>query len=179
MLEGVREPVTSAQSEGFELCGRSDALIVQVVNRVNRTRRAEVVGGAQPGMEIDWQQRGVPVVCVHDVGRDAEHLACSDHGTAEKRVALHTVVVAVVSPGVDRVAIEEVIVRHQIQRDVCAWKAGPQVRRFGSPICPQDLRRRQCRFDRFSAPLEPVAGLAVEGHEDHDVVAELRQRFWK
>src|SRR5687767_11433341 len=94
---------------------RGVALIVEVVNRVHRSRVAERRAAAQTGVQIHRQQSGVPVVRMEHIRRDAEELAAADDGAAEECVAMQEVVDAG-TPGVDVVAIEEEVVLHQYQR---------------------------------------------------------------
>src|SRR5438105_12175063 len=101
MLEGIGRPVAAVQSKGVELLAASDALVIQIVNRVDGACAREPRASAQSGMEIDRQQRGMPVMRVHDFGRHTEDLASADDRAAEKCEALDAVVVAVRARCVD------------------------------------------------------------------------------
>src|SRR3954451_13508843 len=91
MLERVRRPIAAVQSERHEALHARDALIVEIVDRVNRSRVSERAAAPKSGVEINGQQRGVPVVRVDNVRRNAEALAAANNGPAEEREALDAV----------------------------------------------------------------------------------------
>src|SRR5207302_5562695 len=88
-------PIAAMQAQRGEAVGRGDALVVEIVNRVDRPRAAELIAPAQSRMKINGKQRRMPIVRVDDVRRDAEHLASADDGAAEEGEALDAVVVPV------------------------------------------------------------------------------------
>src|SRR3954451_2155457 len=53
MLERVRRPIAAVQADRHEALGAGDALIVEVVDRVNRSRVSELAAAANAGVEID------------------------------------------------------------------------------------------------------------------------------
>src|SRR5207302_4695302 len=95
MLDRVGRPIARVKSRDRKCIRARIALTVEVVDREDRSRAAEVVASAQPGMEISRQQRSVPVVRVNDVRGDAEKSATIDDRTAEEREALQVVVESV------------------------------------------------------------------------------------
>src|SRR3954465_12562673 len=120
MLERVRCPIAAVQADGHEAVRAGDALIVEIVDRVNRSRVSELAAAAKSGMEIDRQQRRMPVVRVDDVRRDAEALTTADDGAAEEREALDAIVVAVDARRVNLRTVKVVVIADEHERDVRA-----------------------------------------------------------
>ena len=60
----------------------------------------------------------MPVVCMKNIGCDAEQLASADDGPAEKCEAFDAVVVSIGARRVNLLPIEEVLVRDEVERNV-------------------------------------------------------------
>src|SRR4051794_37366076 len=57
MLERVRRPVAAVQADRHEAVRAGDALVVEVVDRVDRSRVSELAAAAKSSVEINGQQR--------------------------------------------------------------------------------------------------------------------------
>jgi hypothetical protein len=176
MFERIGRPVAAVQAGEAERVRPGRALVVEVVDGENSARVAERIVPAQAGLEVQRQQRGVPVVAVQDVGPDVEQLARADDGPAEEGVAQEKVI-AIGTGRVDLVALEEVVVGDEVHRHVRARERGAQEGGLGGPVGPGDGDGGQHLVHVRAVALQPVPGLPVEGHEDHDVVSECLQRF--
>src|SRR2546428_11981669 len=104
----------------------------------------------------------MPIMRVQNIGHNAEELAGADDGAAEKREALDAVVVAVSARRIDLLAIEEMVVRDKVERDIRVRKCRAQERSFGGPVRPHYLRRREHFFERGTVSREPLARLPVQ-----------------
>src|SRR5882724_10008001 len=131
MLDRVRRPVSAVQPERAELAMPADALVVEVVNRVDRARAAEVLAAAQARVKVDRKKGYVPVVRMNDIRCVAEDFAAADDSPAEKSEPLDPVVVSIEAFRVDVRAIEEIVVGDQYERDVGPGQCRSQVRRLG------------------------------------------------
>ena len=176
MLERVGRPVAHVQSGDAERFRPGIALIVEVVDRVDGARVAKVVAGAQSGMEIDRQQRRVPIVSVKNVGRDAEKTAAFDDGATEKRETLQVVVKAVDARRVNLFAIEVVVVGDEDQRNVASRQRRSQVARFRRPVRPRQTDgANNFRLDVVAH--EPIACLPIVRRDNDNVMTEFRKRL--
>ena len=70
-----------------------DALVGQVVDRVDGRRRVQRLHPLD-GVDVDGDQRGLPVVAVDDVGVEAERLAQLQRPARQEREPLQVVGVA-------------------------------------------------------------------------------------
>src|SRR5687768_24828 len=119
MLECISRPVAAVQSRQRERFRSGVALVVQVMNRVDRSCIAKRRAAAQSGMQIYRQERGMPVVRMHHIRFDAQKLTAVDDGAAEERVPMQEVVDSVM-PRIDMRAIEEIVVLDEDQRYITA-----------------------------------------------------------
>ena len=101
--------------------GRERSLVADVVDREDAARGAEDalvpgVGGAQQ----QRRERGVPVVAVHDVRREAQSLAAFERGAREHQVTR----VLVRRVGIDARPIEDRRAIDQVEPEIGARQAG-------------------------------------------------------
>ena len=101
-------------------------LIIQVVDGVNGGCALEGGRSTQSGIEVDRQERSLPVVCVNDVELQAEVLGGGDDGAAEEGVPFEIVVEAIVASSVESAPIEVVIVRDEPDGDIASRKDAPE-----------------------------------------------------
>ncbi len=94
-----------------------DALIGEVVDGVEARAAVQRLRPFD-GVQVDGDERGLPVVGVHDVGKPGERLRELERAARQEREALEVVAVALRRRSIEVRPIEVVMVLEEVDRDV-------------------------------------------------------------
>ena len=124
--DGAARPRGVGKAEDGELLAAVDALVVEVVDREDGRDVVEpAVAPVAPRAEHRGE-RGMPVVRVEDSWPPVEPLQGLDRGPDEEREAPEPVVPALVVRRVDLAAVEERVVRDEVDRHDAAGQQVPE-----------------------------------------------------
>ena len=176
---GAARPRGVGQAEDWEFLTAVDALIVEVVDRENGRDVVEpAVAPVAPRAEHRGE-RGMPVVRVEDSRPPVEPFQRLDRGPDEEREAPEPVVEPLVVRRVDLAAVEERIVRDEVDRHDAAGQEVPEeAHRVRAPE-DRDLEWRERGLGPGIAAAVPARRLEVKRHEHVDVVPARRERLRK
>jgi hypothetical protein len=178
-LDGAARPRGVGQAEDGEFLAAVDALVAEVVDREDGRDVVEpAVAPVAPRAE-HRRERGMPIVRVEYSRPPVEPFQGLDRGPDEEREAPKPVVPALVVRRVDLAAVEERVVRDEVNRHDAAGQQVPEeAYRVRAPE-DRDLEWRQRSLGPGIAAAVPARRLEVKRHEHVDVVSARRERFRK